>query len=113
MVTILSLAVTLAASGVPSVWLWFGWALLANMFNMVIVTMMTTVAMEPTGDQAGTASALLGLAQLGGGATLAALVDSRIDSTVTPMLVGALVFGSFGLASLVRATQPAISHRWA
>lgn len=105
-VTTVGLVVALATDGVPSVWLWFGWALLANMFNMVILTMATTIALDPMGDKAGTASSLLGLAQLGGGAVLAALVDSRIDKTVTPMLAGALAFGGLGLASILLAIRP-------
>jgi DHA1 family bicyclomycin/chloramphenicol resistance-like MFS transporter len=56
-------------------------------------------------DKAGTASAILGLSQLGVGALLAALIDAQIGSTVTPMIVGGLVYGVLGLAALVRATR--------
>ena len=42
------------------------------------------------------------------GAGLAAIVDAQIDATVTPMLLGALVYGVLGLGCLVLATrQPA------
>jgi hypothetical protein len=46
----------------------------------------------------------LGVVQFGGGAFLAAVVDSRIETTVTPMIVGAFAFGVLGLGSLARAT---------
>ncbi|MCP5025634.1 MAG: multidrug effflux MFS transporter, partial [Actinomycetia bacterium] len=42
---------------------------------------------------AGTASAAMGLATMGGGAILAALIDRRIDDSVTPMAVGILGYG--------------------
>ncbi len=97
------LAVVSAADGVPSVWTWFAWAVVANMLSMVMGPMSVSLALEPMGDQAGTASALLGLAQFGVGALLAAVVDSAIDDTVTPMLVGSVVYGSIGLVSLIVA----------
>ncbi len=95
----------LGADGVPSVWIWFGWACVANALNMVLGPMSSAIAMEPMGDKAGMASALLGLTQLGGGAILAALIDARIDGTVTPMIVGSLVYGAAGLACIVLAVR--------
>jgi DHA1 family bicyclomycin/chloramphenicol resistance-like MFS transporter len=104
-VTIGVLAIVVAVGGVPSVWLWFAWALVSNAMTMVIGPMASALAMEPMADKAGTASAILGLSQLGIGALLAAIVDARVGSTVTPMLVGGLVFGGAGLAAIVRATR--------
>ena len=104
-VTVVVLAVVVAADGVPSVWLWFVWAVVSNAMTMVIGPMASALAMEPMAAKAGTASAILGLSQLGIGSALAAIVDSRVGSTVTPMLVGGLVFGGAGLAALVRSTR--------
>ncbi|MGA9277460.1 MFS transporter, partial [Ilumatobacter sp.] len=104
-VTALVLVVVVAADGVPSVWLWFGWAVIANAATMVIGPMASALAMEPMADKAGTASAILGLSQLGIGALLAAVIDSQVSTTVTPMIVGGLVFGVAGLAALIRATS--------
>ena len=102
------LAGTLAADGVPSIWWWFGWAFLANAMSMIMGPMSASLALEPMADKAGTASAILGVAQLGVGAGLAAIVDAQIDATVTPMLLGALVYGVLGLGCLILATrQPA------
>ena len=99
------LAVVVVADGVPSVWLWFAWAVVSNAMTMVIGPMSSALAMEPMAAKAGTASAILGLSQLGIGSVLAAAIDSRVGSTVTPMLVGGLVFGAAGAAALVRATR--------
>ena len=103
---------TLAADGVPSIWWWFGWAFFANAMSMIMGPMSASLALEPMADKAGTASAILGVAQLGVGAGLAAIVDTQIDESVTPMLLGALVYGVLGLACLVLAThQPAVTQQ--
>lgn len=94
-----------SADGVPSIWSWFAWAVVANAMTMVIGPMASALAMEPMGDKAGTVSAILGLSQLGVGAVLAAVVDAQVDTTVTPMLAGALIFGVPGAAALRAATR--------
>lgn len=103
-VGVVGLVAALVADGVPSVWIWFGWAALANACTTVMTPMSTALALEPMADKAGTVSAILGVAQLGVGALLAALVDARIDDTVTPMIAGSLIFGVAGLTALVVAT---------
>ena len=101
-------AVTLAASGVPSIWVFFAWAAISNALGSLITPLCTALALEPMGALAGTASAVLGAVSLGGGAVLAAIVDAQIDDTVTPMLVGSLMFGAMGLTLLLWAGG---SHR--
>lgn len=103
--TLLAVVVVLAADGVPSVYLWFAWAVAANAMTMVIAPMASALAMEPMASKAGTASSIMGVAQLGIGALIAAIVDNLIDTTVTPMVIGALVFGSLGLVALLWATN--------
>jgi DHA1 family bicyclomycin/chloramphenicol resistance-like MFS transporter len=112
-VTAVGLAAAVVADGRPAFAVWFGWAVVANSCSMVIAPMTASLALEPMADRAGTASALLGVAQFGLGALLAAVVDSRIGSTVTPMLVGALVYGSlsWGAVRLGLATAPRSSGR--
>ncbi len=97
---------TLASDGVPSVWFWFGWALVANAMGIVMGPMSASLALEPMADKAGTAAAILGVAQLGVGAALAALIDAQIDTTVTPMVLGSLVYGALGLSCLLLALRP-------
>ncbi len=109
-VTVLGLIVAIAGDGRPSFALWFGWAVLANACAMVIGPMSASLALEPMADKAGTASALLGVAQFGVGALLAAVVDAQIGDTVTPMLVGALVYGSISLVAMLLAlAAPSVS----
>ena len=103
--SLVGLAVVLGADGVPSIWAWFSWAVVVNAMTMIVGPMASALAMEPMGDKAGTVSAILGLSQLGIGALLAAVVDSQVDATVTPMLVGAVVFGVPGLVALRLATR--------
>ncbi|MFT6292118.1 MAG: DHA1 family bicyclomycin/chloramphenicol resistance-like MFS transporter [Ilumatobacter sp.] len=98
-------AVVLGGNGVPSVWLWFGWAVLANAMTMVIGSMGAALAMEPMADKAGIASAVLGGAQLGVGALLASVIDAQIGDTVTPMIIGAVILGVPGLAAVTLATR--------
>lgn len=100
-VTTVCLGLTLGAGGVPSFGVWFGWALVTNALSMIMGPMSVSLALEPMADKAGTASAVIGVVQFGAGALLAAMVDARIDGTVTPMVVGALVFGLAGLGLLL------------
>lgn len=104
-VTLVVLVPVMLADGVPSVWIWFGWAVVTNAATMVIGPMSSALAMEPMADKAGVVSAILGTSQLGIGALLAAVVDARVGSTVTPMLVGALVFGGVGAVALFGSTR--------
>lgn len=108
--SVVGLIGTLLADGVPSVWFWFGWALVANAMGMIMGPMSASLALEPMVDKAGTAAAILGVAQLGVGAALAAIIDAQIETTVTPMVLGALVYGSLGLGCLVMALRPAAEH---
>ena len=95
------LTVAIAWGGVPPLWAWFAWALVANAMSMIMTPMCAAIALGPMADQAGMASAVLGLGQLGVRALLAAVVDARIGATVTPMLVGATAFGAAGLGALL------------
>ena len=108
-VTSAGLVAALATDGVPPLGVWFGWALAANACSMVMGPMSASLALEPMAEQAGTASSVLGVAQFGLGALLAAVVDAQVDATVTPMIVGALLYGTLALVALLaglRAAQP-------
>jgi DHA1 family bicyclomycin/chloramphenicol resistance-like MFS transporter len=108
-VGVVGVAVTFAASGVPSIWAFFAWAAITNALGTLVTPLCTSLALEPMGALAGTASAVLGALSLGGGALLAAVVDARIGATVTPMVVGSLLFGTTGLALLLWAGAPSRS----
>jgi len=59
------------------------------------------------GAQAGTASSVLGVITLAGGAGLAAIIDASIDQTVTPMAIGYLVCSLLTVGALRWAGDPA------
>ncbi len=106
LISALGVPLALATSGVPSIWAWFAWATSANALSVVIAPMCNALALEPMADIAGTTSAVLGFITFGAGALLAAVVDNLIDGTVTPMIVGSLVFGLIGFCVLVWAGDP-------
>lgn len=85
------LAVSVVTDGKPSTW-----ALLLPVgaivtMHALLVPNANAMAMEPMGDIAGTAAAVIGAAATGGGAVLAALIDRAYDGTVTPMAIGFMV----------------------
>ncbi|MGI9644675.1 MAG: MFS transporter [Ilumatobacteraceae bacterium] len=96
-VGVVGLVLVVATDGVPSIWLWFGWAAISNSLSVILAPMCSALALEPMGEIAGTASALLGFISLAGGALLAAIVDAMIEDTVTPMV---LAYALYGLAAL-------------
>jgi DHA1 family bicyclomycin/chloramphenicol resistance-like MFS transporter len=112
-VDLMGLLLTVAADGVPSIWVWITWACAANAAGILVSSICAALALDPMGRIAGTAGSILAFAQLAPGSALAALVDSRIDSTVTPMLVGSLLYGILGYACLqwsLRRGGPAPVH---
>jgi len=86
-------AVALSTGGRPGFWVFAG--LLAPLLSMnaLLSPNLNALAMEPMGEVAGTASALIGTAQVGGGALLGSLIDSAYDGTITPLAVAFLGFG--------------------
>jgi DHA1 family bicyclomycin/chloramphenicol resistance-like MFS transporter len=99
--------VAFAGGGRPSFWLFA--PLLGTMLCMhaLLVPNMSALAMEPMGKVAGTASALLGTAQTGGGALLGSIVDRAYDGTVRPLALAFLVSGVIVTALVVFAGRPA------
>ncbi len=110
-VTGVGLIITLGADGRPSIWVWFVSVALANAVITTMTPMCSALALQPMGALAGTASSILGVLTLAVGALLAAIIDSRIDTTVTPMSVGYFVFAALALASLRWAGDPAEAER--
>jgi DHA1 family bicyclomycin/chloramphenicol resistance-like MFS transporter len=91
------LAVCLVTDGRPSVWVWFALIVAMICSTSLVGPTLTSLAMEPMGHMAGTASAVVGMMSTAAGAGLSALIDSQIDSTVTPMAVGFVVYGTIAL----------------
>ncbi|NND01312.1 MAG: MFS transporter, partial [Acidimicrobiia bacterium] len=99
-VNFLGLIATLLSDAGPSLAIWLIWACASNATGAMVAAVCAALALEPMGKIAGTAASILAFAQLGPGAALAAIVDSQIGETVTPMISGALVYSLLGIASL-------------
>jgi DHA1 family bicyclomycin/chloramphenicol resistance-like MFS transporter len=113
-VTILPLSVGLSAvlavwcwlaDGRPAFIAWFAAITVINSLRTLINPLLQAQAMEPMGELAGTAAAVIGTITLGGGAVLASFVDRSIDGSVTPLAVAYAIYGAIGLAFAFWARQ--------
>ena len=93
----------LVADGVPSFWIWVILITLTSTLSTVITTTCLSLALLPMERIAGTAAAVRGVSTLGIGSVLAAIIDRRIDTTITPMAVGGLIYATLGAGLLVWA----------
>ncbi len=110
-ITGVGLVATLLADGRPSIWVWFASVAVANALITTMTPTCSALALQPMGALAGTASSILGVVTLAVGALLAAIIDARIDTTVTPMSVGYFVFSVLALLSLRWAGDPSATDR--
>ncbi len=101
--SVVGLVITLAADGRPQFFTWLIWVCTVNAMTTLISPMANALALEPMGELAGTASAILGFVSLAGGALLAAVIDARLELTVTPMLWGHTVLGGLALGAALLA----------
>lgn len=85
------------ADGVPSFWLFFVVASLLVTLSTISSPLMAAISMEPVGHIAGTAASLSGFLSLAVGAALAAVIDARIQDTITPFFAGFAVLGAAAL----------------
>ena len=82
------LLIALATNGTPSLWVFFvSFAVLLSMHALLIPNT-NSVAMDPMGEIAGTAAAVIGAVSTGGGAALGAAIDHAYNGTVTPLAIG-------------------------
>ncbi len=89
--------------GRPSFWGWFILLTASNVFLSMVVPTGLALALRPLGSIAGTAAGVIGACSMAGSAVLAALVDTRISTTITPMVVGYLLYGTLALAGALWA----------
>ncbi len=98
---ILSVAVAVwswQADGQPAFLAWFALITVINALRTLVNPLIQAQAMEPMGELAGTAAAVIGTVALGGGAVLAAFVDRAIAGSVTPLTLSYAGYGVIGLA---------------
>lgn len=85
--------VSLAGHGRPGFWPFTMVLALLLFSNALLSPNLSTLAMEPMGEMAGTASALIGTAQIGGGALIGSFIDRAYDGTVNPLAMAFLAMG--------------------
>ncbi len=69
----------------------------SNIFLSLLTPIGLSLALEPMGDFAGTASGVAGAISLGGAGLLAAIFSSQINYTVTPLAFGYLLYSIISL----------------
>lgn len=98
---VLSIAVAVwswQSGGQPSFFIWFALITVINSLRTLANPLIQAQAMEPMGEPAGTAAAVIGAITMGGGAILASFVDRAIAGSVTPLVMSYAGYGIIGLA---------------
>lgn len=91
---------TVASDGRPSFWLWYSWLLLSTAMMTMATPTIPALALEPMGELAGTASSLLFFTAFAFGAGLAAIFDAMVETTVTPFVIGFVMYTAIGFVLL-------------
>ncbi|WP_370324317.1 multidrug effflux MFS transporter [Euzebya sp.] len=97
--------VALATGGTPPLWAYLlAMAPLLGCHALVIPNF-NTIAMDPMGAVAGTASSVIGSVQIAVGALLGSLLDAAFDGTVRPLAIGFFGYGLLALALVLWAER--------
>ena len=99
--------VAIAGHGQPSFWLFMPTLAFMLSVFMFIMPNMNSEAMQPVPHIAGTVSALSGALRMLGGSVIGGVVATRIDTSVTPFAIAALVFAVLAHVS-ARVARPAV-----
>jgi DHA1 family bicyclomycin/chloramphenicol resistance-like MFS transporter len=113
--TLLLCAISIAAGGQPSIWLYMPVLGVTLSSFMFLMPNLNTAALGPVGHLAGTASAYGGAIRMAGGAVLGTIVSAFVSDSTTPFSIGIalLCIGSWITVLLVRRRSPelATEHR--
>ena len=107
LINITSLLLALTSDGSPNFWIWLLLIGCSNIFLMLLSPIGLSLALEPMGDLAGTASGVAGAISLGGAALLAVIFSTQIKYSVIPLTIGYLLYStiSFFLIFFAESTQ--------
>jgi DHA1 family bicyclomycin/chloramphenicol resistance-like MFS transporter len=105
--------VVLASDGAPAFPVFVVGIAVLLAINNVTIPNANSVAMEPMGAVAGTASSVSGVFTTAGGALLGAVINAFADGSVTPLAVGFLAMTACGavLIVLARPGRPQVTTR--
>jgi DHA1 family bicyclomycin/chloramphenicol resistance-like MFS transporter len=101
----IAVLVALSAGGSPDFWVFLPLLATPLLFHGLLIPNMNSLAMEPLGEVAGTASALIGTFAILVASILGTLIDQLFDGTVTPMIA------AFFAASLFAFVVALITER--
>ena len=96
-------AATLAGGGLPPFGVWLALFSLANACYVGVFPSGMSLALEPMGQMAGTAAAVLGFMGAVGGSLLASLTDRAIEGSVMPIGIAYLTYSLISLACQIWA----------
>ncbi len=97
LINITSLLLAIASNGSPNFWIWLLLVGSSNIFLSLLTPIGLSLALEPMGDLAGTASGVAGAISLGGAALLAVIFSAQIKYSVTPLALGYLLYSTISL----------------
>lgn len=108
---VLLAGLALVTGGRPPLWMFLP-GLGAMLFaHGLLIPNFTTIALDPMGHVAGTASSVLGAIQLGVGSALGLLLDRTFDGTVLPLSLGFLGYGVLALVLVLVAERGQLFQR--
>ncbi len=87
------LVITLLMEGKPPFWLAIVGVTMVLVMHAAMIPNVNTIALQPLGHIAGMASAVIGTISLAGGAILGTILDRSLGETITPLVVGFVVYG--------------------
>lgn len=94
---------TVLSSGVPEFWTFYAVVCVLTALNAMLSPVLASEALQPMGHIAGTATAITGALVFALGALLGGLIDAAISDTVSPFVLGYLIYGVVGLAAVLAA----------
>jgi len=92
-IALVLLAVVSLTEGKPPFWVAVIGISAVLVLHATMIPNVNALALEPLGHMAGMASAVIGTVSLAGGAVLGTLIDRNISGTITPLVVGMVVYG--------------------
>jgi MFS transporter, DHA1 family, multidrug resistance protein len=98
-------ALSLLAGGLPPLPVFLVGIAAMLAAHALLIPNFTSLAMDPMGEVAGTASSLVGATQIAGGALLGAGLDRFYDGSLLPLATGFLVSGTVALAAVLTAER--------
>ena len=109
--TLLLCAVSIAADGRPSIWVFMPILAITLSSFMFLMPNLNTAALQPVGHLAGTASAYGGAIRMAGGAVLGTIVSAWVSDSTTPFAIGIalLCLGSWITVLVVRRRSPGLT----